>query len=105
MHFTTSVLLTLLSMPQLFRAKPLHQYNPRQVAYMPCPTGIYGIAQCCAVGILGLADLDCDSPPAAPRNATDFLTICAASGREAQCCAIPIAGQSLLCTDPPSARR
>lgn len=34
-----------------------------------CPDGLYGVAQCCSVSVLGVADLDCKagrSPDATP---------------------------------------
>ncbi|KAJ6782984.1 hypothetical protein PWT90_10380 [Aphanocladium album] len=61
-----------------------------------CPKGLISNPQCCAVGVLGVADLDCETP----RGATgpkSFGAVCAAKGKQAACCAIPVAGQALLC--------
>ncbi|KAJ2996953.1 hypothetical protein NUW58_g807 [Xylaria curta] len=68
--------------------------------YDGCPNGLFSIAQCCATDILGVADLDCHSPPAIPRSAPEFRYICAAGGQRARCCVLPVAGQALLCQGP-----
>lgn len=57
--------------------------------YTPC-SGLYGIAQCCATDVLGVADLDCADPATVPTNATEFQSECAAIGQQARCCVLPI---------------
>ncbi|GFP59946.1 hypothetical protein ACSS6W_005182 [Trichoderma asperelloides] len=65
-----------------------------------CPGGLlYTNPQCCSVGVLGVADLDCMTPSSVPVNGADFQRICAAAGSKAQCCAVPVAGSALLCED------
>ncbi|KAL7927102.1 fungal hydrophobin domain-containing protein [Trichoderma austrokoningii] len=64
-----------------------------------CPSGLYSNPQCCSVGVLGVADLDCNVPSRAPSDGADFEAICAAAGKEPQCCVVPILGQAVLCQD------
>nr|UZT00782.1 hydrophobin [Sodiomyces alkalinus] len=71
--------------------------------YIACPISLYGNAQCCATDILGLANLDCDSPTDVPRDAGHFQRTCADVGKRARCCAIPVLGQALLCIQPAGA--
>ncbi|KAI8947521.1 fungal hydrophobin-domain-containing protein [Xylaria longipes] len=68
--------------------------------YDGCPHGLYSVSQCCATDVLGVADLNCDSPPAVPRSADEFRYICATGGQRARCCVVPVAGQALLCETP-----
>ncbi|KAF2155417.1 hypothetical protein K461DRAFT_292280 [Myriangium duriaei CBS 260.36] len=70
---------------------------PRQATIC---TGLYGTPQCCATDVLGVADLNCANPPAAPTSEQNFVDTCAAIGQQARCCAIPILGQALLCDAP-----
>ncbi|KAF2105137.1 hypothetical protein NA57DRAFT_31093 [Rhizodiscina lignyota] len=56
--------------------------------------------QCCAVDVLGLADLQCANPPTTPTNQTQFIAECATIGQEARCCLLPILEQGLICSDP-----
>ncbi|KAK4066220.1 fungal hydrophobin [Trichoderma aggressivum f. europaeum] len=66
-----------------------------------CPDGLlYTNPQCCDADVLGLADLDCVTPPSAPTSCKSFDGICASIGREPKCCAVPIIGVALLCVDP-----
>ncbi|KAK0611341.1 Cerato-ulmin hydrophobin family, partial [Immersiella caudata] len=67
--------------------------------YDPC-SGLYDSAQCCATDVLGVADLDCKTPPSVPRSADGFSAVCAAIGQRARCCVIPVLGQSVLCQTP-----
>ncbi|KAI0973559.1 fungal hydrophobin-domain-containing protein [Xylaria arbuscula] len=69
-------------------------------SYESCPDGLYSVPQCCATDLLGVADLDCSSPPAIPGSPTEFRYICATGGQRARCCVIPVLGQSLLCETP-----
>ncbi|KAF3010885.1 hypothetical protein E8E13_009648 [Curvularia kusanoi] len=73
-------------------AAPLEE---RQVA----PLCTSGSAQCCATDILGLAVLNCATPPTTPTNTNDFISICSAEGQQAKCCLLPILGQALICSD------
>ncbi|KAI3325524.1 Cerato-ulmin hydrophobin family [Xylariaceae sp. AK1471] len=68
--------------------------------YFACPNGLFSVPQCCATDILGLADLDCHSPPAVPSSASNFQSICATGGDRARCCVIPVLGQAVLCISP-----
>ncbi|KAI1187493.1 fungal hydrophobin-domain-containing protein [Nemania serpens] len=74
--------------------------NPTGTPYDGCPDGLFSNPQCCATDILGVADLDCHSPPAVPRSAAEFRYICATGGQRARCCVIPVLGQALLCETP-----
>ncbi|RVX66187.1 Cryparin [Exophiala mesophila] len=69
----------------------------RQVALC---SGATGSPQCCATDVLGLADLDCATPPETPTDADSFDAICAAIGQRARCCLLPILDQALICADP-----
>jgi hypothetical protein len=62
----------------------------RQVPYAPC-AGLYGSAVCCATDVLGIADLNCNSPPSGPpTSAAEFESDCSGTGLTARCCAIPL---------------
>ncbi|KAI1506161.1 hydrophobin precursor [Biscogniauxia marginata] len=75
--------------------------NPVQrQAYVSCSPGLYSTPQCCATDVLGVADLDCATPPEVPTSAEDFEKVCATGGQRARCCVLPIAGQSILCQTP-----
>ncbi|KAM0522438.1 hypothetical protein ACHAPE_002028 [Trichoderma viride] len=65
-----------------------------------CAAGLYSNPQCCAVDVLGVADLNCAGPVGPPTNANGFQAACAKIGQEARCCAIPVLGQDLLCETP-----
>ncbi|KAL6900033.1 hydrophobin [Trichoderma evansii] len=68
--------------------------------HFECPRGLYSNPQCCSVGVLGLADLDCSVPNKTPKDGKDFGAICKNQGsKEAQCCVLPVAGQAVLCQD------
>ncbi|RYC65628.1 hypothetical protein CHU98_g595 [Xylaria longipes] len=69
-------------------------------SYVPCPSGLYSVPQCCATDVLGVADLNCNSPSAVPTSADSFKSTCAAGGQRARCCVIPVLGQDLLCQTP-----
>ncbi|KAI1159957.1 fungal hydrophobin-domain-containing protein [Nemania serpens] len=74
--------------------------NPTGSPYDGCPSGLFSSPQCCATDILGVADLDCHSPPAIPQSAAEFRYICAAGGQRARCCVVPVLGQAILCQTP-----
>jgi hypothetical protein len=58
---------------------------------------LFSVAQCCTTIVLGVAALDCVTPPLGT-NADNFDITCAETGgREAGCCVVPVAGQALLC--------
>ncbi|KAF5535783.1 hypothetical protein FNAPI_11964 [Fusarium napiforme] len=56
----------------------------------PCPDSLYGNPECCSLDVLGVADVECDSPTESPSDAADFQAICAASGKRARCCVLPV---------------
>ncbi|KAJ3481286.1 hypothetical protein NLG97_g7860 [Lecanicillium saksenae] len=64
-----------------------------------CPGGLLNSnLQCCAVDVLGLADLECDVPSRMPSDGADFGKICSEQdGTQAMCCGVPVAGQALVC--------
>ncbi|OPB45549.1 HFB3 protein [Trichoderma guizhouense] len=65
-----------------------------------CPPGLlYSNPLCCDTDVLGVADVDCVTPPEAPSKCKSFGSVCASIGRQPKCCAIPVAGLALLCTD------
>ncbi|KAG5761732.1 hypothetical protein H9Q72_010151 [Fusarium xylarioides] len=66
----------------------------------PCPDSLYGNPECCSLDVLGVADVECDSPTESPTDAADFQAICAASGKRARCCVLPVLGQALVCMTP-----
>ncbi|PNS21569.1 Peptidyl-prolyl cis-trans isomerase D [Sphaceloma murrayae] len=96
MLFTT-IISTLLGAASMAAAAPA-DLTSRQT--LPVCLGTYGNAQCCATDVLGLAILDCQTPPQVPTSAENFRDICANEGQQARCCAIPILGQALLCEEP-----
>ncbi|KIW38667.1 uncharacterized protein PV06_09618 [Exophiala oligosperma] len=57
-------------------------------------------AQCCATDVLGLADLNCATPPTTPTDPDDFTNICSGIGQQARCCLLPILEQGIICEDP-----
>ncbi|KAJ8133332.1 hypothetical protein O1611_g300 [Lasiodiplodia mahajangana] len=77
-------------------ANPTYPSN----AYVPCPSGLYSVPQCCATDVLGVADLNCASPSAEFSSAQSFKSVCAAGGERARCCVLPVLGQSVLCETP-----
>ncbi|KAI8627145.1 fungal hydrophobin-domain-containing protein [Xylariaceae sp. FL1651] len=68
--------------------------------YDACPDGLYSVPQCCATDVLGIADLDCQSPAAVPSSPSSFQSICATGGQRARCCVIPVLNQAALCETP-----
>ncbi|KAI0532322.1 hydrophobin-like protein [Xylaria digitata] len=93
MQFT---LITLAGVFAAVSANPTYSNSP----YTACPNGLYSVPQCCATDVLGVADLNCGSPSAAPSSASDFRDICAEGGQRARCCVVPVLGQSVLCEAP-----
>ncbi|PNP46798.1 hypothetical protein TGAMA5MH_01750 [Trichoderma gamsii] len=65
-----------------------------------CAAGLYSNPQCCAVDVLGVADLNCAGPVGTVNTAAEFQKNCAEIGQEARCCALPVLGQDLLCATP-----
>ncbi|KAF6800146.1 fungal hydrophobin [Colletotrichum sojae] len=72
-------------------------------AYDPC-SGLFDTALCCATDVLGIAGLDCGSPPGLPTSPDNFRATCSAIGQRARCCFIPLLGQGLLCQTPAGVR-
>ncbi|KAI0188026.1 fungal hydrophobin-domain-containing protein [Xylaria flabelliformis] len=68
--------------------------------YKACPSGLYSVPQCCATDVLGVADLNCNSPSKSFNSAQSFKNVCAAGGQRARCCVLPVLGQSVLCETP-----
>ncbi|KAK3368498.1 fungal hydrophobin [Podospora didyma] len=96
MQFTITALVALCA---TFAAALPAQIEDRQVPYIPC-SGLYGTSQCCATDVLGVADLDCGNPSAAPTSADNFSATCAAIGQRARCCVLPLLDQGILCNTP-----
>ncbi|KAI2606616.1 cerato-ulmin [Hypoxylon sp. NC1633] len=67
--------------------------------YDPC-SGLYDSAQCCATDVLGVIDLDCETPNKVPTSASNFEEICGDGGQRARCCVLPVLGQDVLCQTP-----
>jgi hypothetical protein len=80
-------------------AAPTVEVAERQV-YTPCTDTLYSSAECCATDVLGVADLDCATPPSTPTDATNFSAVCSAIGQRARCCVLPILDQGILCNTP-----
>ncbi|KAK7969301.1 hypothetical protein PG996_002261 [Apiospora saccharicola] len=80
-------------------APAAEQLESRQAVYTPC-TRLYGSQQCCATDVLGVADLDCGSPPNPFETADEFSEVCSAIGQRARCCVLPILGLGVLCQTP-----
>ncbi|TGO17330.1 hypothetical protein BPAE_0435g00050 [Botrytis paeoniae] len=59
-----------------------------------------GTPQCCDVNVLGVADLDCETPPAAYTDAASFSDVCAAVGKIDMCCSLPLLEQGIICSSP-----
>ena len=59
----------------------------------PC-LGTNPTPQCCATDVLGVADLDCQTPNGPFATAADFTATCAAGGQRARCCTLPIVSPS-----------
>merc|ERR1712068_61814 len=55
--------------------------HPAFLAERQLPVCSSGSPLCCDVDVLGVADLDCITPPASPTNVTDFNAICATLAR------------------------
>ena len=99
MYFSTIILTTALVAASSTMATPALRRNPGFASYTPC-SGFYNTPQCCATDVLGVVDLDCASPSAAPTSAADFTEICVAIGERARCCALPVLSQDVLCETP-----
>jgi hypothetical protein len=61
---------------------------------------LFSAPNCCATDVLGLANLDCTTPPKVPTSPSDFQAVCAAIGKRPRCCVAPLLGQALLCQAP-----
>ncbi|KAG9233865.1 Bhp2, hydrophobin class II [Amylocarpus encephaloides] len=95
MQFTlitiTSLMATALAIPSQLASN----HQARQVGL--CASGT---PQCCDVNVLGVADLNCETPPTLPTTIPDFNDICAGIGKINMCCLLPILDQALLCASP-----
>ncbi|KAI0019885.1 hydrophobin-like protein [Xylariomycetidae sp. FL0641] len=85
----------------LAAAAVAHPTNTPVGDYDACPDGLYSNPQCCATDVLGVADLNCDSPSGTPTSADSFKDICAGGGQRARCCVLPVLGLGVLCQTPP----
>ncbi|KAI0479403.1 Cerato-ulmin hydrophobin family [Xylariaceae sp. FL0804] len=74
--------------------------TPAKRSYKPCSGTLETTAQCCSTNVLGVADLDCETPPKVPTSGPEFKEICAALGKEPECCLLPVLGQALVCDTP-----
>ncbi|KAL3427981.1 fungal hydrophobin [Phlyctema vagabunda] len=59
-----------------------------------------GTPLCCDVDVLGVADLNCETPPEIPTDLANFTDVCAAVGKIDMCCILPILEQGILCQTP-----
>lgn len=64
----------------------------------PCPAHTY--PKCCGLDVLGIADIDCNTPRASSTSFDLFTDACARQGKDPKCCAIPVGGQALFCVHP-----
>ncbi|KAL7916581.1 fungal hydrophobin domain-containing protein [Trichoderma velutinum] len=67
-----------------------------------CTSLLYSVPQCCATGVLGVANLDCASPSKAPHSFGEFKKICAGTGKAPSCCTLTLLGLGVLCLETPS---
>ena len=87
MHFSSIIIIT----TALIAASPT-------LAYDPCPGHTY--PKCCGIDVLGIADVECNTPRVAPISFDLFEATCAQQGKGPKCCAIPVGGSALFCVDP-----
>ncbi|KAH8809275.1 Bhp2, hydrophobin class II [Xylogone sp. PMI_703] len=90
-----SSVITLVGLVACAIAVPTTPNTARQL-----PVCSEGSPQCCDVDVLGVADLDCSTPPSTPTDAADFTNICAAIGKIDMCCLLPVLEQGLICNKP-----
>ncbi|CAI6095857.1 unnamed protein product [Clonostachys chloroleuca] len=74
--------------------------TPTSVLYESCPDSLYRSVNCCSVDVIGVADIECDTPTKIPTDAHSFSNICASVGKRARCCVLPLLGQALVCMTP-----
>ncbi|KAK7219795.1 hypothetical protein V2G26_007798 [Clonostachys chloroleuca] len=74
--------------------------TPTSVPYESCPDSLYRSVNCCSVDVIGVADIECDTPTKIPTDAQSFSNICASVGKRARCCILPLLGQALVCMTP-----
>ncbi|KDR66742.1 hypothetical protein GALMADRAFT_33917, partial [Galerina marginata CBS 339.88] len=56
-----------------------------------CPASTAPNPLCCATDVLGVANLDCASPPnPIPSDIPSFNNICAANGQRSRCCLVSL---------------
>ncbi|KAJ3479781.1 hypothetical protein NLG97_g8231 [Lecanicillium saksenae] len=64
-----------------------------------CGDLLYGTPVCCTVDVLGLADLNCDTPSSA-NDSADFKKSCTDASASAHCCTLNLLdGVGLVCKD------
>ncbi|KAI0445699.1 fungal hydrophobin [Xylaria telfairii] len=96
MQFST-LFITLLASAVM--ASPAKRNGGNPTPYDAC-SGLYDSLQCCSTDVLGVADLDCQTPSAIPSSPSSFQAICAKGGQRARCCVLPILEQDVLCQTP-----
>ncbi|RFU31419.1 hypothetical protein B7463_g4912, partial [Scytalidium lignicola] len=74
------------------------QIEERQ--YVPCFSGLYSTALCCAADVINALGVDCVTPPTLPTSPDQFTSTCTGVGKSASCCAIPLLGQAIACQTP-----
>ncbi|RFU31451.1 hypothetical protein B7463_g4895, partial [Scytalidium lignicola] len=89
--------ITLLGLAAVALSVPTTPNKPRQADIC---SGADSTPLCCDVDVLGVADLDCSTPPTLPTDISDFVNICAAIGKIDMCCILPILGQGIICNSP-----
>ncbi|KDR82500.1 hypothetical protein GALMADRAFT_87834 [Galerina marginata CBS 339.88] len=92
-----SIITAILAGASVAIAVPTTLENRQQ---LPLCTGTDSNALCCSTDVLGVADLDCATPPTLPTDIPNFIDICAAIGQRARCCLLPVLGQALVCGAP-----
>ncbi|KAJ7620434.1 cerato-ulmin [Roridomyces roridus] len=82
-------------------ANPLEVRNGAPAAAACAGNGLFSVAQCCTNIVLGVAALDCVTPPTGTTVDTFVGNCILDAGREAGCCVAPLLGQALLCQPAP----
>ncbi|KAH7395885.1 Bhp2, hydrophobin class II [Cadophora sp. MPI-SDFR-AT-0126] len=88
---------TIFALSGLFASAIAH---PAFLVERQLPVCSSGSPLCCDVDVLGVADLDCITPPASPTSVSDFNSICAGIGKIDMCCLLPILEQGIICSEP-----
>ncbi|KAF4494614.1 hypothetical protein FAGAP_9256 [Fusarium agapanthi] len=77
------------------KSAPSSSTSAAAANFDPCSDSLYGNPECCSLDVLGVADVECDSPTESPTDAADFQAICAASSKRARCCVLPVLLRSI----------